>query len=134
MRTININVTQEMKRSEASRSFEKNMKRLGATLSVLGLIWAVIISLRTNVVYASHYTQGSETLEGIEWGPMVQQPTDFQIEAIELNFNNASYETKRKNIADRLKYNNVPDSDIGTFIAVFELESCRNHNDPGCFN
>ena len=53
---------------------------------------------------------------------------------IKIIFNEASYETKKSLIVDRLKYNRVPDSDIPTFIGIFELESCRGKSGADCFN
>lgn len=52
---------------------------------------------------------------------------------VELNFNNATYAQKKRAIIERLKYNHVSDKNIDTFLSIFELESCRNRKDKGCF-
>lgn len=51
-----------------------------------------------------------------------------------IDFNKSDYETKKELIVERLKYNQVSESDINTFVSIFELESCRNTNDPKCFD
>lgn len=107
-------------------------QKVGVLATIIYVLFCVLDSkFGSYEVEASNYIE-SEIIES----PRVIQAQNIEVPEykLEIDFNSSTYEDKKNFIIERLRYNNVSETDIITFVRIFELESCRNTSDKGCFD